>query len=163
MDTSYFYIIPRFRRLSEASSSRSIHRISGANEIYSIYPNGKGYVHIFHIWIVCYTPAWRCTPALCVDLPLGGSKAVKKNVFDCKLLFKLPNWNLKSCFNPYQSVLLDSRDSSRLPPIRCYHVQLNSWTLTDSSRRQSHSKTLLVESSNRSARIMSMFQETHNS
>ena len=20
------------------------------------YPNGKGYVHMFHIWIVCYTP-----------------------------------------------------------------------------------------------------------
>ena len=41
-----FYIILRFRRLSEASSSRSIRRISGDNEFHSIYPNGKGYVYI---------------------------------------------------------------------------------------------------------------------
>ena len=40
----------------EASSSWSIRRISGDNEFYSIYPNEKEYVHIFHIWIACYTP-----------------------------------------------------------------------------------------------------------
>ena len=44
MDSLYFYIILRFRRLSEASSSRSIRRINGDNEFYSIYPNGKGYI-----------------------------------------------------------------------------------------------------------------------
>ena len=58
MDNSYFFfIILKFRRLSEASSSRPIRRISGDNEFNSIYPNGIGYVHIVHIWIVCYTPA----------------------------------------------------------------------------------------------------------
>ena len=42
--------------LSEASSSGSVRRISGDNEFYSIYPNGKGYGHVFHVWFVCYTP-----------------------------------------------------------------------------------------------------------
>ena len=47
MDNSYFYIILMFRRLNEASSSRSIRRINGDNEFYSIYPDGKGSVHFF--------------------------------------------------------------------------------------------------------------------
>ena len=41
MDSSYFYIILRFRCLSEASSSRSIRRINGDNEFYSIYQTEK--------------------------------------------------------------------------------------------------------------------------
>ena len=37
----------RFRRLSETSSSPSIRRISGDNEFYSIYPNGKVFIFGF--------------------------------------------------------------------------------------------------------------------
>ena len=33
-----------------AEPVKSIGRISGDNELYSIYPNGKGYVHIFFIF-----------------------------------------------------------------------------------------------------------------
>ena len=44
MDNSYFYVILRGLRLSKASSdSRSIRRISGDKEFYSIYPIEKGY------------------------------------------------------------------------------------------------------------------------
>ena len=50
MDNSYFYIILRFRRLSETSSSRSIRRLSGDNEFYSLHLIGKGYMLIFFIF-----------------------------------------------------------------------------------------------------------------
>ena len=46
MDNSYSYTILKFRILSEASSSPSN---NGDYEFYYIYPNGKGYVHMFHI------------------------------------------------------------------------------------------------------------------
>ena len=46
--------------------------------------------------------------------------------------FKLPICNLKCCFNTYQSALLNSRDSSRLPPILCVnkmnHLSKFLWT-----------------------------------
>ena len=32
--------------------------------------------------------------------------------------FRLPVCQLKRCFNAYRSAILDSRDNSRLPPIR---------------------------------------------
>ena len=44
---------------------------------------------------------------------------VTNSIFDCKLSSRLPICYLKRCFNAYRSALLDSRDSSRLPPIRC--------------------------------------------
>ena len=37
--------------------------------------------------------------------------------------FRLPICNPKRCFNAYRSALLDSRDSSQLPPIRCEGAQ----------------------------------------
>ena len=36
--------------------------------------------------------------------------------------FRLPICNLKRCFKAYRLALLDSRDSSRLPPIRCSKI-----------------------------------------
>ena len=45
-----------------------------------------------------------------------------------KLTFSIANWrfwlpicNLKRCFNAYRPALLESRDSSRLPHIRCVY------------------------------------------
>ena len=48
-------------------------------------------------------------------------KRLKKvfSIANCR--FRLPICNLKHCFNAYPSALLDFRDSSRLPPIRCEH------------------------------------------
>ena len=86
MDNSYFYIILRFRCLREASSSRSICRNSGENDFNLIYPNKKGYVHIFHIWIVCYTPARCYTPASCVNLPFQYN--IQKNNYTIIMLQK---------------------------------------------------------------------------
>ena len=42
------------------------------------------------------------------------------SIANCR--FRLPICNLKRCFNAYRSALLDSRASSRLPPIQCEHV-----------------------------------------
>ena len=39
------------------------------------------------------------------------------SIANCR--FRLSICNLKRCFNAYRSALVDSRDSSRLPPIRC--------------------------------------------
>ena len=39
------------------------------------------------------------------------------SIANCR--FRLPICDLKRCFNAYRSALLDSRDSSRLPPMRC--------------------------------------------
>ena len=39
--------------------------------------------------------------------------------------FRLPICNLKHRFNPYRPSLLDSRDSSRLSPIRCWIIVLH--------------------------------------
>ena len=66
MDNSYFYVVLKFRRLNEASSSRSIRRISGDKEFYSIYPIGKGYVHIFsYLDCLLYARATLYVRVLC--------------------------------------------------------------------------------------------------
>ena len=66
MDNSYFYLILRFRGLSEGSSSRSIRSISGDNEFYSIYQNGKGYVHMFsYLDCLLYARATLYARVLC--------------------------------------------------------------------------------------------------
>ena len=45
------------------------------------------------------------------------------SIANCR--FRLPICNIKRCFNAYRSALLDSRDSSRLPPIRCVKTPIN--------------------------------------
>ena len=62
-----------------------------------------------------------------------GSKAVKIAFSIAYCHFRLPVCNLKRCFNAYRSALLDSRDSSRLPPIRCV---LEVWSLQALNWRQ---------------------------
>ena len=54
--------------------------------------------------------------------------------------FWLPICTLKRCFNAYQSALLDSRDSSRLPPIRCAHTTYQSGILGQGGNRVSQEK-----------------------
>ena len=49
------------------------------------------------------------------------------SIANCR--FRLPDCNLKRCFNAYRSALLDSRDSSRLLPIRCEYTKLGTTTL----------------------------------
>ena len=60
------------------------------------------------------------------------SKADKSSVSIANCRFRLPICNLKHCFNAYWSALLDSRDSLRLPPIRC-DTPNNTYNTTSSS------------------------------
>ena len=46
------------------------------------------------------------------------------SIANCR--FRLPICNLKRCFDAYRPALLDSRDSLRLPPIRCGSVAVYS-------------------------------------
>ena len=49
----------------------------------------------------------------------ANQKRLKIAFLTANCRFRLSICNLKHCFNAYRSALLESRDSSRLPPIRC--------------------------------------------
>ena len=69
------------------------------NEFYSIYPNGKGYVHIFHIWIVCYT-----IDAIHASILFNG---VKLTCVLCVGLWSIVSINFAECqyFIPHDIVM----------------------------------------------------------
>ena len=77
----------RVRRLSEASSSRSIHRIGDDNEFYSIYQSGKRIWAKFACldWLL-YARATLYARLLCVSaLKVGGSGVRLNDGPDIKL------------------------------------------------------------------------------
>ena len=65
MDNSYFYIILRFRRLSDASSSRAIRTISGDDEVIRYAQTEKDMCTFFIFGCLLYARATLYARALC--------------------------------------------------------------------------------------------------
>ena len=83
-------------------------------------------LHFFLLWKTLTTPDRQ----LLRESTKADQKWLKIAFLIANCHFRLPICDLKHCFNTYRSVLLNSRDSSWLLPIRCdYHE--NTWTNMD--------------------------------